>query len=144
MAVMRQDDKHAHHEEYPPLITDRSPSYERAREERKHPSPAAAPHEIARLVWDFERFEHARKTYAAAAAAARDASLAERCAAKAAAHEAHRDELAAEIEALGGTPPRLEDVHASLEYGPYDIADARDDRDLEAALSGLDAELAGR
>ena len=130
-------------DDYPPLISDRSPSYERAREERKHPSPTADPTEVAALAQEFERAEHARKTYAAGAAAAKDNALAERLAATAATHEAKRRELGEKIEKLGGAPPRLEDVRTSLAHGPRDVTDAIDDRGIEAALAGLDAELAG-
>jgi hypothetical protein len=130
-------------DEYPPLISDRSPSYERAREERKHPSPTADPNEVAALARQFERAEHARQTYAAGAAAAKDKALADRLAATAATHESTRRELAEKLEKLGAAPPRLEDVRAQLTHGPRDIADAIDDRGIEAALSRLDAELAG-
>ena len=125
----------------PPLITSRSPSYERAREERLHPSPTGDPHVVAFLARLVEAEENARAAYQAAATQARDAALAERLGDAAGAHAERARVLGERIQELGGAPPRPDEARAILAHDAESVARAGDDAALVAALRATRADL---
>jgi len=94
----------------PPLITPRSPSYERARRELAHPSPPGDEAIVAlvgRLVE--AEYDAARATRAAGAQSA------------AADHESRAAALGALIAELGGSPPRPEESRDLLTHGEREV-----------------------
>ena len=127
---------------FPPLVTGRSPSYERARAERAHPSPTADPTVVAALARLFELEEEARAAYALAAeASASDEALATKLQASADSHAQKRATLGQQIEELGGAPPRLEECRRLLTHGADAVARAAGSATLRDELRALEDEL---
>jgi hypothetical protein len=108
-------------DKYPPLITSRSPSYERAREERAHPAPTTNPEIVAVLARLFELEEDARQAYLTAAEALQDDAMAQELSTAADHHERRRDALGQRISALGGAAPRPRDCRQLLEHGAASV-----------------------
>jgi hypothetical protein len=127
---------------FPPLVTGRSPSYERARAERAHPSPTTDPAVIAALARLFELEEEARQAYALAAeASASDPALAKQLQASADGHGEKRAALGQRIEELGGAPPRLEECRRLLGHGADAVARSAGSAALRDELRALEDEL---
>jgi hypothetical protein len=124
-----------------PLISSRSPSYERAREERKHPSPTADPVLVARLARQLEAHENARAAHQAGADAASDAGLRDRLVASAGAHAASAQALAEQLTELGAAPPRASEVRQVLAHDREHVARAGSDGAIEAAVRDIEADL---
>lgn len=109
-----------------PLITSRSPSYERAREERAHPSPPGDEAVVALLARLVELEHDAARAVVAAAGDPAD-------------HVQRARAVGELIEALGGSPPRPEESRALLENGAAEVARSADP---QATLGAMRAELA--
>lgn len=116
-----------------PLISPRSPSYERARHEREHPAPPGEAQVIAVLG----RLVEAEIDAARALQAAGGES-----AAQAAAHEGRAGRLGKMIEELGGSPPRPEECRAILAHGADEVGRAASEADRGQALRAMEDELA--
>jgi hypothetical protein len=125
---------------YPPFITGRSPSYERARDELARPSPPHGGELVAALARLSEAEENARTAYLPAADKLTDPAAASQARAEAAAHGAHRGALAGLIEEAGGAAPRRDECRALLVAGAA-VADAEGDAALGQALAALHDEL---
>lgn len=126
-------------QDYPPLVTERSPSNERSLDQATDAGGADA---IALLAQLSEAEENSRKAYAtvaemvtfeAASNLARDA---------AAEHEARRLALGALIESLGGLAPRRDQCREVLTHGTEAVARASTETEGLAALELLRDELA--
>ena len=102
---------------YPPLITARSPSYERARRELAHPAPVGDAGVVAILGKLYEAEENARAALAAAAEVVATPGLSAQLADAANVHAERRDALGALVVARGGLPPKPEQVRQLLEHG---------------------------
>jgi hypothetical protein len=126
-----------------PLISSRSPSYERAREERKHPSPTADPQLVARLARQLEAHENARAAHQAGAEAASDDGLRKRLEAAAGSHAASARALADRLTELGAAPPRGSEIRQVLAHDREHVARAGSDAAIEAALRDVKADLDG-
>ncbi len=94
----------------PPLVTPRSPSYERARQEHEHPSPPGDAQVIAVL----SRLIEAQVGVAQALRAA-DAED------EATQHEGRARALGQMIEALGGSPPRPGELRSILRHDAGEV-----------------------
>src|SRR5262249_58290403 len=99
----------------PPLISSRSPSYERARREHAHPSPPGNEAAVA-LLGRLVEAEH--DAAAATRAAGRPDAAAE--------HEARAGSLGALIADLGGSAPRPEESRDILVHGTRETESAAD------------------
>ena len=127
---------------FPPLISDRSPSYERARAERANPSPTADPIVVATLARLFELEEEAAQAYLAAAeASASDEALALQLQGSAEAHAQARTALGERLEALGAAPPREGECRPLLAHGAEAVKRAPDAAARAAELRALEHEL---
>src|SRR5690242_6099063 len=126
-----------------PLISSRSPSYERAREERKHPSPTADPNLVAKLARQLEAHENARGAYLAGAEAASDEALRKRMEAAAGVHAASARALADRLTELGAAAPREGEIRQVLAHDREHVARAGGDAAIESALAAVEADLAG-
>jgi hypothetical protein len=127
---------------FPPLVTGRSPSYERARAERAHPSPTADPAIVAALARRFELEEEARQAYVLAAeASASDEALVAKLEASAHHHTLERAALGKRLEELGGAPPRLEECRYLLTHGADAVARAAGSPAMQGELRALEDEL---
>jgi hypothetical protein len=120
----------------PPLITARSPSYERARRELANPSPAGDAAVVALLSRLVEAEYDAER--ASLGAATREPDLAELRDA-AADHAARRHALEGLVRSLGGSPPRLDESRELLTHGADAVARAPD---VMATLRAMRDELA--
>jgi hypothetical protein len=125
----------------PPLISPRSPSYERARRELAHPSPAGDADVIAVLGQLVEAEHGASRACQAAAQATRDPALAARIAAAAAEHQARLAALGELVTGLGGSPPRPEESREILTHGADEVSRATSDEGIVAALRAMREEL---
>ncbi len=107
----------------PPLITPRSPSYERARRELAHPSPPGDDAVIA-AVGRLVEAEHdaARASRAAGASGA------------AADHEARAAALGQIISDLGGSPPRSDESRDLLTHGEREVQGSADPTSVLRAM----------
>ena len=131
-----------------PLISDRSPSYTRARNERENPSPTVDPDEIAVLNRLVEAEDHAAAICAAAVevlaeslgAADRAETVADVCAL----HEEHVHGLGDAIVELGASAPRPDERERVLSRDPADIHYIQDVAEVLAAVSASEDELAAR
>lgn len=131
-----------------PLISDRSPSYARARNERENPSATADPEEIAVLNRLVEAEAHAAAICAAAVevlseslgAADRAETVADLCAL----HEEHVHGLGDTIAELGASAPRDGERERVLSRDPADIHYIQDATEVLAAVSTAEDELAAR
>ncbi|HEX4462036.1 MAG TPA: hypothetical protein VIA18_28855 [Polyangia bacterium] len=103
--------------DYPPLITARSPSYERARRELAHPSPVGDSGVVAILSKLYEAEENARAACTAAAQVVDTPALAKQFEEAANVHAERRDALGALVVARGGLPPKAEQVRQLLDHG---------------------------
>jgi hypothetical protein len=135
-------------EQDPPLISERSPSYARARDERAHPAPTADPQEIAVLNRLVEAADHAAAVCAAAAEVLAE-SLAARAQAEVVAdlcalHAQQLDELASVIEDLGASAPRPGERERVLTRDPADIHYLQDPAAVLAAVDATADELGAR
>jgi hypothetical protein len=128
-------------DDYPPLVSDRSPSNARAQEERKNPSPTGDPGQVAALAERYERQENARRAYAAAASRFADPGKAKQAEADAARHAASRDQLGEQIVALGGAAPQGDEVRQLLRSGAKDVERAGDDAAIAAVLAQVAGEI---
>ena len=126
-----------------PLISSRSPSYERAREERKHPSPTADPNLVAKLARQLEAHDNARAAYQAGAEAASDETLRKRLEGGAGTHAASARALAERLTELGAAAPRGSEIRQVLAHDREHVARAGGDPAIEAALAEIEADLAG-
>ncbi|HWN69949.1 MAG TPA: hypothetical protein VNM90_20040 [Haliangium sp.] len=131
-----------------PLISERSPSYARARHEHAHPSPSADPDEIAVLNRLVEAEDHAA-TVCAAAAQALGAALGARAQAEVLAdlgahHETHVHALASAIAELGAAAPRPGQRERVLTRDPADIHYLQDAAAILAAVDATEDELGAR
>jgi hypothetical protein len=102
---------------YPPLMSPRSPSYERARRELLHPSPSGDPAVVALLAQLSEAEDNAGQVCARVLAKLSEGPLATRVQADAATHQARRAALGELITALGGSPPRSDECRKILDRG---------------------------
>jgi hypothetical protein len=109
-----------------PLISPRSPSYDRARREREHPAPPGDDAVIAVLARLVELEHDAARAVVAAAGDPADHLLRARA-------------VGDLIEGVGGSPPRPEESRELLANGAAEVA--RSD-DPEAVLRRMRAELA--
>ena len=116
-----------------PLISPRSPSYARAREELRHPSPTGDPEVVAVLARLSEAEENARRGCARLAGIVGDETLAEELRDDASTHQARREALVELIEALGGSAPRPEECRVILRDADEAVASARSEADAVAA-----------
>lgn len=124
------------------LITDRSPSYERAREEHRHPSPVGEAQAVAVMNRLIEVEIAAARVFTAAMRQAQDAAFADELRTSAAAHDARRAQLTSLVEARGGSPPREGEGPSHFEVVEREIWHAVTDDTVRAALQDLRAELA--
>lgn len=131
-----------------PLISERSPSYVRARQEHAHPAPTADPEEIAVLNRLVEAGDHAAAVCAAAAQAlgaalgahAQAEVLADLCAH----HETQVHELTGAIAELGAAAPRPGQRERVLTRDPADIHYLQDAAAILAAVDATEDELGAR
>lgn len=131
-----------------PLISDRSPSYARARNERENPSSTVDPDEIAVLNRLVEAEDHAAAICAAAVevlaeslnAGDRAETVADLCAL----HEEHVHDLSDVIAELGASAPRPGERERVLGRDPADIHYIQDATEVLAAVSTSEDELAAR
>lgn len=131
-------------QDYPPLISNRSPSVERARREHEHPSPTTDPELIARLNRLVEAEHDAAGMVNAAMDIARDPALADELVAMAALHQEHARTLADVVSALGGAAPRADQSTQVLSRSPGDLAYVQSDIELLAMLAATADELIAR
>lgn len=123
----------------PPLITSKSPSMRRAREEWEHPSETADPEVVAALC---SIVEVERATAAAYRAAGRDD--------QASRHEERADRVASIVSDLGGAAPGAEDIDPrsvpvsaeEVSYLSGHDVDGALERDEQAVKQAYDAALA--
>ncbi len=134
---MAQDD-------LPPLISSRSPSYERARRELKNPSPTGDPIVVALLNHLVEAEHDAARAHrvAAEALASANAALADRLREQASGHEARGQGLGELVGSLGGSPPREGESRDVLTHGARELERLTDEPAIVAALGSLRTELA--
>jgi hypothetical protein len=125
----------------PPLITSRSPSYERAREERRNPAPTSDPELVAMIARVAEAEDNAREAFATAAAQVVDGTLAERLAAQAGIHAARLEALGERLEQLGAARPRPGESRAILAHGAKDVQRAGSDQERLELLDRIAEEL---
>jgi hypothetical protein len=130
------DDKHL-----PPLISPRSPSYERARRELKNPSPSGDADMIALLNQLVEAEQDASRASLAASQALHDAALARRVGEAAAEHQARIHALGELVAALGGSPPRPEESREILTHGADEVTRATSDEAILSTLRAMRDEL---
>ena len=135
-----------------PLISERSPSYTRARHEHAHPSPTADPEEIAVLNRLVEAEDQAAAVCAAAAQALGQAPGAARGAAApaeivadlGALHEGQVDALTRVIGELGAAAPRPGQRERVLGRDPADIHYLQDAAAILQAVDATEDELGAR
>ena len=131
-------------QEYPPFITGRSPSVERARHEREHPSPTTDPEIIARLNILVEAEHNAAGMLTAAVDVARDPALADELTVMSALHQEHAQTLAEVVSSLGGAAPAPAQVTQVLSRSPGDLAYVQSDTELLAILAATEDEMVAR
>lgn len=124
-------------DEFPPLMTDRSPSTARARREHEHPTEDAEAQSVARLNQLCEVEIAAARAYRAAAKNASDPSVAASLQSQADAHDARGQSVGALVTAAGGSPPREDEVRLTL--GSDDFSKLSD-ADVKRALGDIDRE----
>jgi hypothetical protein len=131
-----------------PLISERSPSYARARHEREHPAATADPDEIAVLNRLVEAEAHAAAICAAAVEVLSESlgapDRAEIVADLCALHEEHVHGLGDTIAELGASAPRPDERERVLSRDPADIHYLQDTAEVLAAVSTSEDELAAR
>jgi hypothetical protein len=124
-----------------PLVSARSPSYERSREELRHPSPAGEAEVVALLSQLSEAEENAGRTCRSVASYLTDAERAKAVLLQADGHDAHRASLGQLISALGGSAPTpaecREILSATLDAARY----ARLPEEAQPVLDTLQKEL---
>ena len=123
----------------PPLMSSSSPSYERAREEAKHPSDVGPAQQVAVLEQLFEAEDNGRLANLRAASSLTDPTEAQT---RADGHAAHQQALAGLITALGGAAPREGETRQILPHGADDVARASGDREIDEALRLVEDDLA--
>lgn len=131
-----------------PLISERSPSYARARHEHAHPSPTTDPDEIAVLNRLVEA-EHQAAAVCTAAAQVLGVTLAAHAQAEvmadlAAHHEGHVHALERVIAELGAAAPRPVQRECVLARDPADIHYLQDAAAIAAAVAATEDELCAR
>jgi len=94
---------------YPPLITPRSPSYERASREFLHPTSTGNPQVIAIIARLCEAEQNASGVCASVARIVSDEAFATQMRERAGTHQARKQALAELIENLGGAAPTAEE-----------------------------------
>jgi hypothetical protein len=124
-----------------PLISYRSPSYERARRELAHPSPTTDPRIIALLAFLVEAEDNARVAYAKAATLVSDEDFYEQLESAAGTHEERENDIGRLITELGGSPPRPGECRRVLEVEEADLAEAARELDPDHAVLGVLREL---
>ncbi|MFM2418518.1 MAG: hypothetical protein RL385_3241 [Pseudomonadota bacterium] len=124
-----------------PLVSARSPSYERSREELRHPSPAGQAEVVALLSQLSEAEENAGRVCRSVAAYLTDAKRVKEVLSLADGHDTHRASLGQLVGALGGSAPTAaecrEILSATLDAARY----ARLPEDTEVVLGTLQKEL---
>lgn len=148
---MSRDEQEDH-----PLISERSPSYARARQEWAHPSPATDPEQIAVLNRLVEAAHQAGEVCTAAAralgagpgtapgAVAGAHTAGEIMIEMGAHHEAQVNALANAIAELGAAAPRPEQREHVLARDPADIEYMQDPAAILAAVAATEDELCAR
>ena len=128
---------------YPPLISPRSPSYERAWREFPQPSDEANAELVALVARLSEAEQNAGSLCASMAARLDDDELAEVLRDRSDLHQARRQALGKLIERFGGSPPTDAECRTILTR-TSDAADPADSTaDVERALEILRDELGG-
>ncbi len=123
----------------PPLMSSSSPSYERAREEARHPSDVGPAQQVAVLEQLFEAEDNGRLANLRAATTLKDPAEAHT---RADGHAAHQHALAGMITALGGAAPREGETRQILAHGVDDVARAPGDSEVNEALRLVENDLA--
>ncbi len=126
---------------YPPLVSPRSPSYERASREFLHPTRSGDPQVIALLSRLSEAEQNASQACASAAHVLRDESFAAHVREHAITHQERQQALARLITSLGGSPPTVDECRDILPQGLDAVANARSDATAKDALSVMREEL---
>lgn len=132
---------------YPPLVSDRSPSFERARREHAHPSPTTDPDVIARLNRLVEAEHHAVTIYTAALdvdVVARAPNAVRELELLNASHDTHMRALAYLVSTLGGAAPRPNECEPVLSRNPDDLRYLQDDAAVLGALVTVEDEMIER
>lgn len=127
---------------YPPLMTSRSPSIERARREWQHPAPVGPAQLPALFALLSEAEANAARACGDVAKTLEAAAVQAHVGREGALHEARRQALAALVEAHGGSPPRPDECREILAGGLDAVAHATTDRDAMTALERVRSELA--
>jgi hypothetical protein len=122
----------------PPLISDRSPSYERARREHANPSPPGQGQVIAVLGRLAELSENAARALRTAAPRLTDGGA---VLAEAERHDARRARLGELITQAGGAPPRDDECRPLLNHGAAQVTDATFEPDVVRELEAMRGEL---
>lgn len=126
---------------YPPLITPRSPSYERASREFLHPSSTGSPQVIATIARLCEAEQNASEVCTSVAQMASDEAFATQMQERASTHRARRQALSELIGNLGGSAPTNEETRQIL-VGAIDALDrAADERAAKQVLRLMRGEL---
>jgi uncharacterized protein (TIGR02284 family) len=122
----------------PPLVSPRSPSYERAREELANPSPPGEAQVVAMLNGLVEAEHEAERACREAAHAAKDRGLAIGLRLHIAEHAGRAQALSEMVTALGGSPPRADEVqptHAA------EVGRATSDAQMQEVLDKMRTDL---
>lgn len=136
--------EHEKHDSYPPLVSDRSPTFGSARWEHMHPSPTADPDMIASLNRLFEAEHHAVTIYAAALGVVRAPNLVHEIELLNASHDTHRRALAHLVSTLGGAAPRPDECEPVLSRSPDDLRYLPDDAAVLGVLVAVEDEMIER
>jgi len=121
-------------ERYPPLISPRSPSYERGWREFLHPTATDPPQVIALLGRLSEAEHNASQICLTAASVLSDPRAQSRVRDDALMHQERRHALENLIEALGGSAPTISECREILASGLDAVALARSDGAARQAL----------
>lgn len=136
--------EHEKHDPYPPLVSDRSPTFGSARWEHMHPSPTADPDMIASLNRLVEAEYHAVTIYTAALGVVRAPNLAHELELLNASHDTHRRALAHLVSTLGGAAPRPDECEPVLSRSPDDLRYLPDDAAVIGVLVAVEEEMIER
>jgi len=129
------------HKPYPPFVTTRSPSYERAQHEGLHPSAVRDAQVVAVLCELADAEQNAKQVCARIAELLSDATLAAQVRQGIAAHDARLLALQGMIEAAEGAAPRPSEAHQVLLHGPESVVCGPSDRATLQALARMRDEL---
>jgi hypothetical protein len=126
---------------YPPLITPRSPSYERASNEFLHPTSTGNPQVIAIISRLCEAEQNASSVCALVARIVSDEALTTQMAERAGTHQARKQALAELITKLGGSAPTPEECRQILVQAIDALDRASDEPAAKNVLRVMRAEL---